>query len=179
MSLPPGTFELIQKAAGFCARAHRHQERADGTPYAAHPVRVALALRHLFAIDDSHALCAALLHDVIEEGGVTYDEIHSEFGKEIADLVAGMSKDLRLPEAAREAEFNERLGAGSWKLKAIKLADAYDNLSDRKSGALGKAEHAVALAEDEYRLRFAAGLLRDLIAAESLRRAVKGDREDE
>jgi len=109
MSLPPETFELIQKAASFCAKAHRHQERPDGTPYAAHPYRVCLTLRHLFAIDDSFTLCAALLHDVIEDSGVSYDDLHAGFGEEIADLVAGMTKDLRLPEAAREAEFAKRL----------------------------------------------------------------------
>jgi len=98
MSLPPETFELMQKAASFCAKAHRHQERPDGTPYAAHPYRVCLTLRHLFAIDDSFALCAALLHDVIENSDFSYDDLHAGFGEEIADLVAGMKslKNRRL-----------------------------------------------------------------------------------
>lgn len=176
ISLP---FDLVRQAAGCVFRAHEGQQREDGTPYAVHPIRVCLTLRQLFEIDDPAALCAALLHDVIEKGGVTYDDLLGEFGEEVADLVVGMSKDFRLEETAREAEFEGRLREGPWKVKAIKLADAYDNLSDRKAGAMEKAERVIACVEGEYRLKRAVGILRDLIATEALFESTKGDPDEE
>ncbi len=170
------SFDLVRKAAGCAAKAHTGQYRPDGTPFAVHPIRVCLTLRQLFGIDDQAALCAALLHDVMEKGGVNYDELFADFGEEVADLVAGMTKDFRLKERDREAEFELRLREGPWKLKAIKLADAYDNLSDRKPGALEKAERVATCAETENRLTTPVGILRDLIASEA---ALNGGRDNE
>lgn len=162
MKLPPTDFELLGKAVGYAARVHRDEKRDDGTPYVAHPFRMCLTLMHQFRIDDAPTLAATLLHDVIEHAGINYDEIHGEFGEEVADLVAAMTKNLRLARPDREAEFAERLLKGSWKLKAIKLADAYDNLADGKSGALLEAERALACAGNESPLKVAVESLREL-----------------
>ena len=56
-------------------------------------------------IRDEATLCAALLHDTIEDTRTDYDDLESRFGKEVADLVAAMTKDMRLPEGEREEAF--------------------------------------------------------------------------
>lgn len=122
---------LIAEAASFAARAHRHQLRKDGqTPYAAHPFRVCLVVRHVFGIGDPVALAAALLHDTIEDTTTDYDDLAGRFGAEVADCVAALSKDMRLPEAVREAAYLRQVLAGGWRVAVCKLADGYDNLSD-------------------------------------------------
>ena len=74
---------MWQSAASFAARAHRGQLRKDGaTPYAAHPTRVAMTVAFLFGFDDEEILVAALLHDVIEDTTVDYDDLLGHFGEE-------------------------------------------------------------------------------------------------
>src|SRR5207237_4712990 len=91
-----------QRAVSFAARRHAGQLRKDGkTPYLAHPVRVALTVRHVFEVSDEAALLAALLHDLIEDTTTDYDELLEEFGKDLADIVAALSKEPRLPQAQR------------------------------------------------------------------------------
>lgn len=124
-------FALVAEAVSFAARAHRHQVRKDGqTPYAAHPFRACLVVRHVFGIDDPVALAAAVLHDTIEDTTTDYDDLVGRFGAEVADCVAALSKDTRLPEAEREAAYLRQVLAGGWRVAVCKLADGYDNLSD-------------------------------------------------
>lgn len=118
-------------AASFAARAHRNQFRKDGhTPYVAHVFRVALVLQHVFCVNDADALCIALLHDTIEDTTTDYDDLHKHFGKAVADGVALLTKDSRLPEAERDAEYHRTIQAAPWKVQVCKLADMYDNASD-------------------------------------------------
>lgn len=161
-------FTAIQEAASFATLHHRHQTRDDGTPYIAHPFRVCMALRHVFGVDDIPALTASLLHDLIEDTGVDYDAICEEFGEEVADLVAGMTKDMRLKEEIREKAYDEQIKAGSWKLKALKLADVFDNLcdadSEKRKKTVAKAERAIACAEGEAKLGAASAKIREVIS---------------
>ena len=149
---------LWQEAASFAARAHEHQYRKDGvTPYFAHPVRVAMTIAHVFGFDDEKVLAAALLHDTIEDTGADYDEILARFGREVADYVALMTKDMRLEEAKREKAYFAQLAAGPWQGRLIKLADTYDNLDNANHPAtlkkqLGKAKHALAITAKDARL---------------------------
>jgi guanosine-3',5'-bis(diphosphate) 3'-pyrophosphohydrolase len=153
-----------QQAASYAARQHAGQVRKDRrTPYVAHPFRVAMTLRHVFEHDDEATLAAAVLHDTIEDTTSDYDEIERLFGHEVARLVACMSKNMLLPEAEREAEYDGRLREGDWRARLIKLADAYDNLHDlrhrvvRSPGGyarnlerhLRRCERALALAEPD------------------------------
>ena len=109
-------FRTIAEAISFAARAHRHQLRKDKeTPYAAHPFRVCLTIRHVFGIDDPILLAAAALHDTIEDTTTDYDDIAEKFGPEIADVVAAMTKEMRLPEPVREAAYLKQLLAGGWR----------------------------------------------------------------
>lgn len=168
--MTPHPHELWQKAAAFAARAHRHGVRKDGqTPYISHVVRVALTIRQVFGFEDEAVLAAALLHDTIEDTGTDYDEILEEFGPEVADLVALMTKDMRLVESARERAYDDQLRKGSWKARLIKLADVYDNLTDALQGkaSLGtmidKAERAIGLAKDDARLEAARDIVSGLL----------------
>ena len=127
-----------------------------------------MTVRDVFGVDDEVALCAALLHDVIEDTTADYDDIHGEFGKEVADIVAALTKDMRMPEAEREAAYDEQLAAAPWQAKLIKLADTYDNVCDSATTRLAtkaqdKARRAIEIAGDDPRLARAAAAVRDLL----------------
>lgn len=146
-------FELWREAASFAARAHEGQQRKDGaTPYFAHPARVALTVRDAFGCDDPVAIAAALLHDVIEDASVDYDDLLERFGAEVAACVAALTKDMRLPEVEREAAYDEALQRADWRARLVKLADTLDNLADlTKTGPLNKrlraCQRAMAIAQ--------------------------------
>ncbi|TVQ76109.1 MAG: HD domain-containing protein [Phycisphaeraceae bacterium] len=149
---------MWQRAASFAARAHAGQVRKDGaTPYCAHPFRVAMTVRDVFGCDDWVCVAAALLHDTIEDTPVDYDDIAEGFGDEVARCVVAVTKDMRLAEAERERAYDEQIRAADWRAKLVKLADVYDNISDRLSRTdewsarrlVDRAERAIALAESE------------------------------
>ncbi len=124
-------YRSLLKAASFTARAHRHQQRKDGeTPYAAHPFRVCLIVRHVFGIDDPEVLAAALLHDTIEDTTTDRDDLIEHFGPRVADWVALLTKDKRLPDDERETAYMEGLANAPLPVKLCKLADIFDNLMD-------------------------------------------------
>ena len=123
----------LLEAASFAARAHRNQVRKDGqTPYAAHPFRVCLIVRHVFGIDDPEYLTAALLHDTIEDTTTDYDDLDERFGARVAGWVAELTKDMRLPDDEREAAYMRTLAASPPAVKVAKLADIFDNLTDSR-----------------------------------------------
>jgi (p)ppGpp synthase/HD superfamily hydrolase len=129
------TFRPLLEAVSFAARAHQGQLRKDGTtPYAAHPCRVVLVLRHVFGIDDPDALTAALLHDTIEDTNTDFDDLEEKYGAKVASWVSTLSKDKRLPDDEREAAYAAGLAAASWQVKVCKLADVFDNLMDSTTG---------------------------------------------
>jgi len=130
---PAADHRSLLEAASFAARAHRHQLRKDGqTPYAAHPFRVCLVVRHVFGIDDPEVLTTALLHDTIEDTTTDFDDLEEKFGARIAGWVGALSKDMRRPDAEREAAYMSTLAAGDPAVKIVKLADIYDNLTDSR-----------------------------------------------
>lgn len=149
---------LWQEAASFAARAHVGHVRKDkSTPYIAHPFRVAMTVRDVFACDDPVAITAAILHDTIEDTPTDYDDIDERFGRDVADAVAALSKNMLLQHDQREPEYDARLANASWQARLVKLADAYDNYCDAKSrpetaGATKKlanrARRALAVAHD-------------------------------
>ena len=148
-----------QRAASMAARFHDGQFRKDGkTPYIAHPFRVAMIVRDVFDVRDPVALTAALLHDTIEDTTADYDDIFKEFGAEVADVVAALTKDMRKHDDLREAEYDRQLAAAPWQARLIKLADVYDNLSDcpndsMRKKAISKAQRAIELAKGEEMLQ--------------------------
>lgn len=83
---------LLSKAHGLAQEAHEGQFRAEGLPYFTHCVEVARILHEEWEINDENMLCAAILHDVVEDTDVSLDEIKTSFGEDIAKLVDGVSK---------------------------------------------------------------------------------------
>jgi (p)ppGpp synthase/HD superfamily hydrolase len=164
---------LWQKASAFSARSHLHQERNDGTPYASHPTRVAMTIVLVFGFDDPEILAAAFLHDTIEDCPVDYDDILEHFGRNVADYVAAMTKDMRLEEDIREIAYDKQLADGPWQGRLIKLADVYDNYSDTTTEAgrlelAARAKRALSLAENDEQLAGACDALRTLVGEEAL-----------
>jgi (p)ppGpp synthase/HD superfamily hydrolase len=131
MTPPIDELQPLLDAVAFAARAHRHQLRKDGeTPYASHPFRVCLVLRHVFGIDDPKVLTAAVLHDTVEDTTTDFDDLGERFGPDVARWVAALTKDKRLPDDEREKAYAAALVAGGWPVHVCKLADVFDNLLD-------------------------------------------------
>ena len=124
--------ELIERAYNYASMAHASQKRISGEPYIIHPVEVALILTDIEL--DSSSICAALLHDVVEDTSITYLNILNEFGEEIALLVDGVTKLNRLDFASREDAQVENLRkmfiamARDIRVILIKLADRLHNM---------------------------------------------------
>ncbi len=124
--------ERITAALAYASRAHRGQRRkgADAAPYINHPIEVMAVLVSEVGIADCNIICAALLHDTIEDTDVTLADLRELFGTEVADIVAEISDDKTLKSAERkqlQIEHARRLSHGA---KIIKLADKICNLRD-------------------------------------------------
>jgi len=123
--------ELVLSAAKVAAHAHRDQRRKDEakTPYINHPIGVAQCLAEA-GVTDATILAAALLHDTIEDCGVSYTELRTEFGTDVANLVRECTDDKSLPVVERkklQIEHAKNMSPGA---ALIKLADKYDNCRD-------------------------------------------------
>ena len=104
--LPADAAQLVERAYNYADRCHQGQTRKSGEPYIAHPLEAAVFLADLNL--DVHTICGALLHDVIEDCGVGYEDLQSRFGAEVAKLVDGVTKLTRMdypriPGAERNA----------------------------------------------------------------------------
>ena len=158
---------LWQEAAAFAAHAHRNQTRNDKRPYVSHCFRVAMTVNLVFGFDDSEVLAGALLHDTIEDCDVDYDEILEAFGRNVADYVAVMTKDMRLEEPIREVAYDKQLADGPWQGRLIKLADVYDNFTDspadKRTTYIEKVQRILALTETDEQLQAARELLQELM----------------
>ncbi len=82
--------EKIRKAYSYADYCHKGQKRQSGEPYITHPLNVAYILSEMHA--DKETICAALLHDTLEDTETTYEEIEKKFGSEVAKLVQGVTK---------------------------------------------------------------------------------------
>src|SRR6058998_118502 len=127
------SYRPLLEAIAFAARAHQGQLRKDGrTPYASHVFRAGMVLRHVFGVDDTRVLTAAVLHDTIEDTTTDFDDLEERFGKTVAGWVATLSKDKRLVDELREERYTHGLSQAPWQVRVCKLADIYDNLSDSR-----------------------------------------------
>ena len=131
--LPPADVERVRAAYAFSARAHANQKRLSGEPYITHPLAVAGAVVEWRM--DTEAIMAALLHDVLEDTGATKRELSERFGREVAELVDGLSKLDKMEFAsyheAQAENFRKMLMAMARDLRVvlIKLADRQHNLA--------------------------------------------------
>jgi GTP pyrophosphokinase len=128
--------KLIQKAFQLADDKHKDQCRNSGEPYIIHPLNVAYILADT-GLDDN-TLCAALLHDVVEDTEVTDEDIRKEFGEEIADMVAGVTKlgEMMFTSVEeRQAEDYRKMFLAMGKdirVILIKLADRLHNMRTLK-----------------------------------------------
>ena len=127
-----GELALLLKALAFAAHKHRDQRRkdAEASPYINHPIALADVLVNEGGVEDVEVLCAALLHDTVEDTATTQQELVDAFGARIARIVAEVTDDKRLPKAERKRLQVERAGALSREAKLVKLADKICNLRD-------------------------------------------------
>jgi len=123
---------LFLRAVAFAAEKHRLQRRLDveASAYINHPIALANVLKSEGGISDPIVLCAALLHDTIEDTKTTYEELRKEFGPEIADVVAEVTDDKDLQKEARKRAQVEHAHLKSPRAKLVKLADKICNLRD-------------------------------------------------
>ena len=94
--LPEDKTELVQQAFDYASQCHQGQRRLSGEPYIAHPLEAALYLADLNL--DANTVMAALLHDVMEDCGISYGDLQSRFGDEVAKLVDGVTKLTRMDD---------------------------------------------------------------------------------
>lgn len=123
---------LLLKAVAFAAEKHRLQKRKDveASPYINHPVAVASTLFHEGGVTDVRALCAALLHDTIEDTQTTPAELEREFGREIKDIVLEVTDDKTLEKQERKQRQIDHAAALSLEARLVKLGDKICNLKD-------------------------------------------------
>ena len=123
---------LILRVASFAALKHRNQRRkdADASPYINHPLGLACVLADEAGVTDTATLCAALLHDTIEDTDTTGEELEREFGAEIRALVQEVTDDKSLPKGERKRAQVAHAAHISDKAKRVKLADKICNLRD-------------------------------------------------
>jgi GTP diphosphokinase / guanosine-3',5'-bis(diphosphate) 3'-diphosphatase len=131
MSQREGMTALILRAALFAAGKHASQRRKgeDACPYINHPIAIA----HLLAsagVDDAETLCAALLHDTLEDTQTTSEELSREFGERVTRIVAEVSEDKSLPRDARKQLQIDCASKLSIEAKLVKLGDLINNLAD-------------------------------------------------
>ena len=132
--------DIILDAKKFAQEKHKNQKRKDGvTPYSDHLEGVVNRLKNL-GVTDKDVLCAAWLHDIIEDTCVTFDQINERFGREVAVIVLSLSKDQNIPKKDREMQYINQLKDASFQTKIIKLCDISANLKDLANAPISKTQ---------------------------------------
>jgi len=123
---------LLLKALAFAAHKHRDQRRKDreASPYINHPIALADVLVNEGGVSDVEVLCAALLHDTVEDTATTHEELVDAFGARVARIVAEVTDDKTLSKSERKRLQVEHAARLSPEAKLVKLADKICNLRD-------------------------------------------------
>jgi len=142
--------EKLNKAYNFAIKAHKDQKRDSGDPYSNHPIAVASILAELKL--DSATIATGLLHDTIEDTHTTYEAIKIEFGKEVADLVDGVTKisvfENQATSTSKAENFRKLILATSKDIRVllVKIADRLHNM--RTIDAILKIEKKKRIAKE-------------------------------
>ncbi|WP_273483853.1 RelA/SpoT family protein [Desulforamulus ruminis] len=129
---PSADIAFLRKAYNFAENAHRGQKRISGEDYIVHPLAISIILAELQL--DLQTVAAGLLHDVVEDTGITLTDIESNFGPEVANMVDGVTKLGKLQFQNKEERQAENLRkmflamAKDIRVILIKLADRLHNL---------------------------------------------------
>lgn len=134
------TTDVVLGAKKFAQEKHKNQKRKDGiTLYSDHLEGVVNRLKNL-GVTDKDVLCAAWLHDIIENTDTTFDQISERFGREVAVIVLSLSKDQYIPKKNREIQYIDQLRESSFQSKIIKLCDISANLKDLANAPISKTQ---------------------------------------
>ena len=117
---------MIERARHYAEQKHGIARRRSGLTI--DHVRMVVSNLLDVGVREPAVICAAWLHDTIEDTDADYDEISREFGTDVADLVSSLSKDNRLPGNERTVKYAERLRCASPGAQVVKLADILTNL---------------------------------------------------
>jgi len=122
----------LMEAASFAARRHTGHYRKGDTkePYINHPLEVANLLANVGGVDDVDILIAGILHDTVEDVGVTKEEIVDRFGARVAGFVMEVTDDKTLTKQERKRLQVQHAPHLSDEAKQIKLADKISNVAD-------------------------------------------------
>ena len=128
----PNPLAALVQAVAFAADKHRNQRRkdAEASPYINHPIALANVLANEGGVQDVTVLCAAVLHDTIEDTETTADELRALFGDQVAAVVLEVTDDKSLDKAQRKQLQIEHAAHCSPQAKLVKLADKICNLRD-------------------------------------------------
>ena len=128
----PVTFGTFARAVAFATHAHHGNVRKDkdSSPYITHPVAAVAVLGDEAGVTDWVTLCAAVLHDTIEDTPTTHQDLVANFGREVADIVREVSDDKALPKNVRKALQVVHAPNTSPRAKLVKLADKIANMRD-------------------------------------------------
>lgn len=132
MQTTPSPLADLVKAVAFAADQHRNQRRkdADASPYINHPIALANVLANEGGVQDVTVLCAAVLHDTIEDTQTTADELRALFGDQVASVVLEVTDDKSLEKSVRKQKQIEHAPHISPQAQLVKLADKISNLRD-------------------------------------------------
>ena len=135
MSIEETDLKILLKALQFSAIKHRDQRRKDveASPYINHPISLASILCAEAHVTDIEVICGALLHDTVEDTKTTAEELESEFGPAIKEIVMDVTDDKSMDKAARKQAQIDHAAHISDKAKLVKLADKISNLRDISS----------------------------------------------
>jgi GTP diphosphokinase / guanosine-3',5'-bis(diphosphate) 3'-diphosphatase len=127
----------ILEALQFAALKHRDQRRKDleASPYINHPIALANILWREGGVTDASVICAALLHDTIEDTQTTAAELRRHFGAKVAGIVLEVTDDKKLDKAVRKRLQIEHAPHLSRAAKLVKLADKISNVRDMNASA--------------------------------------------
>ncbi|NCC29101.1 MAG: bifunctional (p)ppGpp synthetase/guanosine-3',5'-bis(diphosphate) 3'-pyrophosphohydrolase [Gammaproteobacteria bacterium] len=122
----------IIHAVAFAAAKHRNQRRkdAEASPYINHPIALADVLVNAGGIEDPTVLCAAILHDTIEDTETTPEELERHFGRQVSAIVLEVTDDKSLDKQVRKQLQIDHAPHLSREAKLVKLADKICNLRD-------------------------------------------------
>jgi (p)ppGpp synthase/HD superfamily hydrolase len=139
-----GARPTAARAAAWAADAHRGQERqVDGAPFVLHPLEVALLLDQAGCGDE--VVAAGLLHDVVERGAATIEEVRGAFGPAVADMVAVLSEDPGIADyEARKAALRDAVASAGDGALAVFAAD---KLAKARELRIAVAADAIAARE--------------------------------
>lgn len=123
---------LFVQAVAFAAEKHKNQRRknVEGSPYINHPIALANVLANEGGVSDAAVLCAAVLHDTLEDTETTESELLGIFGKQVASIVIEVTDDKSLEKQVRKKRQIEHAPYISPDAKLVKLADKICNLRD-------------------------------------------------